>query len=522
MNGNLKSGGLRRRDFASGIALLGLGACAVRPEPETDAGHAMRAVADRAAVQAARVPVNGPLSLSDALARGVAFNQDAQLARLETTMAERQLDAAVAQMLPRLAANAGYTSRDSNPSATSISEATGRRSLEPSYSTERDVTRADLTFSWNALDLGMSYYTAKQQGFRALIAVERRRKAMDSLARSVVETYWKASSAGEIMPRLDPALRRAERVLAASRAAGERNLQAPVPLLEFQQAMIRVTGELRRLKTDMTSSRIQLASLVSAEPGTLTLADRAGALRLTSSVDAAALEEVALAMRPELRIEAYQGRIDRQEVYKEILRMMPGVGAVAGVNFDSNRLLTNNVWGEIGARVTFNLVSLIQGPRSIAAARATEDVTRQRRLALAVAVVSQVNLAAQNYLAAVEAVETAENVASVGRQMARASANTNIAGVQSDSDRMRYELTSMVAAYERDKAVGAAHAALAALWSSAGVDLVPADVDIADFGELSRRTMAHSAAWRAGELPRAPAGISDALSAARVSAVTER
>ncbi len=37
------------------------------------------------------------------------------------------------------------------------------------------------------------------------------------------------------------------------------------------------------------------------------------------------LEDIGLTLRPELRIEAYQKKIDQQDIYKEILKMLPGI-----------------------------------------------------------------------------------------------------------------------------------------------------------------------------------------------------
>ncbi|WP_368854889.1 TolC family protein, partial [Serratia marcescens] len=66
-------------------------------------------------------------------------------------------------------------------------------------------------------------------------------------------------------------------------------------------------------------------------------------------------------LRPELRIEAYQQKIDRQDIYKEILKMLPGVGFLGGLNYNSNNLLYTNTWGAIGVRATINLFNMIQG-----------------------------------------------------------------------------------------------------------------------------------------------------------------
>ena len=492
-----------RRVAFSLAALLAASACSLRPDPISFSEHIARAQEDRAEIDKNYTPFSGDLSLAEALARGIKYNYDAQLAKLETTLQERQLDLALAQMLPRVAADAGYTTRSNYNAAESVSVFTNRRSLEPSYSEERQRGTADIVFSWNLLDVGVSYFQAKQQAYRALIAVERRRKVLDGIVKSVTENYWRAAAANAILPTLDPVLQRASRMLDASRTASERNLQPPLQLLDYQQALITVVGELRRMRNDLASARIQLASLINVPADAPIRLTTAPVAAPASAVDTRTLEDLALALRPELRIEAYQERIDRQDVYKEILRMMPGIGVLAQGNYDSNKYLYNNTWGELGVRATFNLVNLINGPKAIAAARTGVEVDRLRRLALSVALLTQVNLSYQQYLNALDDLKTAQQIDAVGQQMERVTRNASAAGAQSESDAVRHQLTSMVVRLERDRALAHAHTALAGIYSSVGVDLVSPSVDLNDLPTLTRQIDETIRAWAEGRMPSA-------------------
>lgn len=484
------------------LALALLSGCALRPEPISLSEHMERAKSDRQKIDHNYIPLQGPLSLAEAIARAVKYNYDAQLSKMEATLQEKQLDLALSQMLPRLAADAGYTTRDKHNSAESIAERSGQRSLDYSYSQERQIKTADVQFSWNILDIGVSYFQARQQGYRALIAVERRRKALDSIVKGVTDAYWRAAAANEILPKLEPLLQQAERILAISRTASERNLQPPVQLLDFQQNMIQVLGELRRLKNDLTSAKIQLASLINVPANTpLVFSTSPNQLHPESVANTRVLEDIGLAMRPELRIEAYQEKIDRQDVYKEIIKMMPGIGMLGSVNYDSNRLLYNNVWGELGIRATFNLVNLIQGPKAIAVAKDTVEIAKMRRLALSVALLTQINLSEQEYLNTLGNLKTAEQINAVGQQMGRVSENASKAGAQSESDRIRHQLTSIIARLSRERALAQVHTALANVYSSVGIDLVPANADLNDLPTLTAQIETSIQDWQRGKLP---------------------
>jgi outer membrane protein TolC len=490
----------------AGLTLLSaavLSACAIKPEPITQAEHFQRAQDDYKTLYSTYVPLTHPLTLSDAISRALKYNYNARLAKTEQTLQDRQLDLAMAQMLPRLAANAGYTWRNNDNAAESVSEITRQRSLEYSFSEQPSHATASLELSWNLLDLGVSYFQAKQQGFRTYAAVERRRKVIDDIVKSTQEAYWKAVAADRLLPRLKPLLAEADKMLENSREASRQKLVPQLQGLDYQQNMLSVVGQLRRMQTDLNTARVQLASLIDVPtdvPIEFAPMDLDYATSATQ-VDPRKLEALGLAMRPELREEAYQEKIDQQDVYKEIVKMMPGVGVLGSLNYDSNKYLYNPNWAQLGVNATFNLVNLIEGPKAISAAKASVEVSRQRRLALSVAVLTQINLSYQEYLAAVEDLDIAKQINDVEQQIRVASANEAQAQAESEADRIRRDLASMVAEFSYDRTIAQVHTALTNLYTSVGVDLVPPSADTDDLGKLSERVKAAIAGWEAGQLP---------------------
>ncbi len=486
-----------------GLAASLLAGCTLTPEPIPQAEHVARARQDRETLLTNAVPVTGPLSLGDAIARALKFNYDAQLTKTELSLQEHQLDLALMQMLPRLATSAGYNWRSNDNAASSVNVQTREQSLVPSFSEERDHVSGNIQFSWNALDLGVSYFQARQQGYRTFIAIERRRKVIQGIIKGVQEAYWKAIAAERLLPRLDPLLADAEAILEGSRQATRDRLQRPLQALDFQQTMLQIIGQLRRMRTDLGSAKTQLAALINV-PLTveLPLASADGAFNpQRDGLDPRRLEELGLALRPELRQEAYQERVDRQDVYKEIVKMMPGVGLLAGFNGDSNKYMFNNTWGELGVRATFNLVSIIQGPKAIAAAETAVEISKGRRLALSVAVITQVNLSYQEYLSALNELDTTQQIDQVERQIAQVSAEANSASAQSAAEGVRRRLAAMAAELEYARANSLVHTALVNVYTAAGVDLVPPNADLEDLPTLSQHVRGAIADWEAGHLP---------------------
>ena len=491
---------------ATGLTLLSaavLSACAIKPEPISQAEHLKRAQDDYKTLYSTYVPLTRPLTLSDAISRALKYNYNARLAKTEQTLQDRQLDLAIAQMLPRLAANAGYTWRNNDNAAESVSELTRQRSLEYSFSEQPSHATASLELSWNLLDLGVSYFQAKQQGYRTYAAVERRRKVIDDIVKSTQEAYWKAVAADRLLPRLKPLLAEADKMLENSREASRQKLVPQLQGLDYQQNMLSVVGQLRRMQTDLNTARVQLASLIDV-PTDAPIQFAPMDLDLSTSpakVDPRKLEALGLAMRPELREEAYQEKIDQQDVYKEIVKMMPGVGVLGSLNYDSNQYLYNPNWAQLGVNATFNLVNLIEGPKAISAGKASVEVSRQRRLALSVAVLTQVNLSYQQYLASVEDLDIAKQINDVEQQIRVASANEASAQEESEADRIRRDLASMVAEFSYDRTIAQVHTALTNLYTSVGVDLVPPNADTDNLAQLSERVKAAIAGWEAGQLP---------------------
>lgn len=490
-----------------GATLLVLGACAVTPEPIPDAQHLTRAVEERGHLFAEVPPLSGPLSLDEAIARALRFNYDHRLAMLEQVLQDNQLTLANFNMLPRLAANAGYTSRNHPAASSSTSLLTGRQSLEPSVSQDEERWVGDVTFTWSLMDFGLSYFQAKQQADRTLIAVERRRRVVNNMIREVRSAYWRAATAERLLPQIEPILAEAQSALDASHRIEQDQLQAPVEILEYRKTLLQVMSQLKRLRSDLSVAKAQLSSLINVPPGTdFTIAASASEMPAPTPPDLPVdqLELYGLTFRPELREESYQERIDRQNVRREMLRMLPGVSLFAGLNFDSNSFLTYNQWQEVGMRATWNLVGLIQGPRAIEVARSQGSVTQARRLALSIAVITQVNVSYQQYLQAREAFETAEAISDVEERIGELSRQASDADAVPELERIRRATSAVAAQLERDRALAELHGAVSNIWVSIGMDPLPSGIDTQDLDGLRQAVREALGRYERGEVPPMP------------------
>lgn len=498
------------RTLAAALALaLALTAgCTIRPEPLSDDEHRARVAEDRKAIASEFVPVSAPLTLPEAIARALKYNYENRLALMESVLQDRQLSVANFAMLPRLAVNAGYSARDNDLASVSQDVYPERHPRENNYQTSNDRAHhfADLTFTWNLLDFGVGYYQARQQADRVLVARERRRKVVNNIVKEVTAAYWRAATAERLLPQVRPVLARAEQALRASRSIEQDQLQPLIPTLEYRRNLLQVVGQLRKLAADLEVSKAQLAGLINVPAGAplpIAVPSRSEALPGAMQASLEQLETVGLHYRPDLREEAYQARIDRLGVRKEMIRLLPGLSLLGSTSYDSNSYLLNRTWAEAGVRATWNLVNLAAGPSTIDAAEAQVEVDLWRRRALSIAAIVQINVAWQQYRRALDGYDSADALNDIEGKLLRAVANAETAEAQSGFDRIRRELSALSAQLDRDRALAELYAALANVYVSVGIDPYDGPIDGVELPEMTRTVAANLALWRAGRLPEA-------------------
>lgn len=496
-----------RRALAIGFACA-LAGCAIKPQPLSEAEHRARVEADRKAIASDLVPVTAPLTLAEAIARALKYNYENRLAVMEAVLQDRQLSVANFAMLPRLAVNAGYSARDNDLASVSQDVYPVRNPRETVYQTSNDRAHhfADLTFTWNLLDFGVGYYQARQQADRVLVARERRRKVVNNIVKEVTAAYWRAATAERLLPQVRPVLAKSERALRASAEIEQDRLQPLIPVLEYRRDLLQVVGQLRKLAADLEVAKAQLAGLINVPadaPLPIALPARGEALPGNLRSTLPELETVGLHYRPDLREEAYQERIDRLGVRKEMIRLLPGLSILGSTNYDSNSYLLNRAWAEAGVRATYNLVNLASGPSTIDAAEAQVDVDQWRRRALSIAAIVQINVAWQQYRRAQDGYATAESINDIEAKLLRAVANAAAADAQSEFNHIRRQLSALSAQLDRDRALAELYAALANVYVSVGIDPYDGPIDGVELPDMTRAVAANLALWREGRLPEA-------------------
>jgi outer membrane protein TolC len=454
-----------------------LSACAVTPTPFTQDEFAAKAKADRAAMFEGQEALSKPLSLADAVARVLMYNLDKRSKMMEETLALGQLDLDRYDLLPKLAANAGYTER-SEPNATRsrdlITQTTS--TSNPSYSADRFAITNDLSLTWNILDFGASYYTAHQNADRALIASERRRKSVANLVQEVRFTYWRAAAAQVLKGKVVATIASAESALKDSERVEAEKLKNPTETLRIQKTLLESIRQLEAIDQELTTAKTELAALINLPPSSsfkLDVPENGGMKIPEWSMPIEAMEEAALTNNPDLREQDYQSRISVDDTKKEILKLLPGVTLSFSRQYDQNSFLEANRWNEMGAKVSWNLINLLSAPDRLAHADSAEKVADAKRLALRMAVLAQVHVVSFQFDSAAKQFARADKLWSIEKRLADASGNQSRGGTANDIERISTETSAIAAELRRFQTYAQMQSAYGKLQTTIGADAVP-------------------------------------------------
>lgn len=480
---------LTHRSFkllATSAAVFVLAGCAsLTPEVLSQQEIESQSRADLKKRMAEIAPISDAITIEEAIARALKYNLDHRAKSLEMALASGQLEAGKFDMMPRLLANAGYFSRDSD--LLRSQDFNGTNSFNPYISSERNRSTQDLTLSWSLLDFGASYYNAKQNADRLLIATERRRKSMHTLIQNVRTTYWRALAAQTLSQRVSSAIVDAETALKDSRGMQAAKVRSPGESLRFQRTLLDNLRQLEALQRELTTAKVELASLIGAPTGTrLTLTEPTDAEPQALGITLEAMETQALTRNADLREANYNVRIAANDTRKAILKLLPGISFDYGTRRDDDRFLINQNWQEASARVSLNLFNLLSAPSQKRAAEAAESVMQARRMALQMTVFTQVHLSWHQYDDAVRQYQRAYAIADVDGQLAQ------IAGAQEQSqmagrlDRISLDVISILSVARRYQSMARVQEALSRMQSTLGLEPEVGSLDELDLPTLQK------------------------------------
>ena len=216
------------------------------------------------------------------------------------------------------------------------------------------------------------------------------------------------------------------------------------------------------------------------------------------------LEKVALTFRPELYEADYQERIDLDEVHKAMIRQFPGLDLRLGKNFTSNSFTINRNWVEAGAAFSLDLIDLASGPSRIELAEAQVEVSKSQRLALSMAILSQVRLSHQQYLSLLTQYERSRKLREVNGKIAEHLRKARSGQAESEIREIRAETASITSELDEYKTYAALQNALGRIHSSVGLDPLPKTLKDEKLATLANAIEVTFRTWKAKGIPQPP------------------
>jgi outer membrane protein TolC len=493
--------------LAAALVVL-LGGCAVLTRPFDAAQRERLAAEAQRQLFEGQEPIERPLRLAEATARALKYHVELRQRRMEEAAAAAQLDVAQFDLLPKLTANAGYSTRSNEAFGFGFTP-DGTIATTPTASVERTRSTASLGLAWNVLDFGVSYYRARQLSDQKLIAAERRRKAVQTLLHDVRVAWWRAEAAERLLPAADRLLAEVDQAIDKTRFIEARKLLPPVQTATLRRALLDLSQQIAFRRNDLAQARIELAVLINAPPGAdvhVATIDQSARQVPDLSADIEKLEVLALQMRPEMAEEGYRGRISADEARKALIGLLPGINLETGLNYDSNRFLLNNTWASAGVNVAFNLVKAFSLPAVKRSEEAQRRADEARRQAMAMAVLAQTRLAAVRYALVADEFLIWDEAARDDDLIVQHLASGEKVGIDNELELIRARARAMASHINRDLAYANVQAGIARLFNSVGYDAVPLEDEGKAVAELSDQVeLRFNELERASFSPRAAA-----------------
>jgi len=486
---------------AACAAALLTGCGTVQVQPLDEATVQRQAGADRQAARANVPPIAGKLTMDEAIARALKYNLDRRTRLMEEALAMRQFDSASLDMLPRLVANAGYTTRDQDLITRSVDSVTGLPSLaNPYISSERSHAAYDLGLSWNVLDFGMSYLNAKQGADRVLVAAERRRKALHVLVADVRGAFWRTVSAQKLRDDVRRTITLAEAALDDARKVENERLRSPVDTLRYQRQLLENLRLLESIEQELASGKVELASLINAPLGEdIDVAEpEGGASPALLEIPVARMEELAVSQNGELREQFLNARIAVEETRKTMLRMFPNLAFNYDLRYDTDKYLINNHWSNAGLQLSWNVLNLFTAPTQKRLAEAGVQLADQRRMATQMTVLTQVHLARLQYQIAYRQFLRADQIWQADAKIAEHVKNRQEVEAQSKLELVANNTTAILSLLRRYQSLAQLQGAAGKMQATMGMEPRLAGADTLPLDQLTRAVGEAMRGWDKG------------------------
>ena len=486
------------------VSCLVVAGCTIKPTPMSAAEQDLLLKQDRIDAFKNVEPVGPQLTLYEAVARGLKYNLEHRAKMMEQAIALGAAELSNFDMLPKVVANAGYNYRNNYFVTEAQGYYSGNPSLsEPFVNSARQYWIGGAMLSWNLLDFGVSYYNAKQNADKVLVASEKRRRVMHILVQDIQIAYLRAASAQKLKDDIQDTIRAASDALEKSRRGKDEGLRSPVEALRYQKAVLDNLKILETIDQELSTAKVELNQLINLEPSSQYLLedpDMITAPEAYARTPVEAFELRALAQNADLKEGIYTARIAMLETRKSMLRLLPGLSFNYGPQASNNTYYINKNWMEGAAQISFNLWNLLMAPQIKQQAQANEDLAIRKRMLVQMAVVSQVYLSKIQLDNTYKLYQRSAEIEDVDLKIANITTQNEREGAASEAEKVTADTSAILSRLRKYQALAQLFAASARLQATAGLEPDIGSVDEIGLRDLTTAVKQAYEHWNKGQL----------------------
>jgi len=179
-----------------------------------------------------------------------------------------------------------------------------------------------------------------------------------------------------------------------------------------------------------------------------------------------------------------------------MIQALPGVQLdFLNLQYDSNKYLYNNSWSQSGIQISWNLFRLASLPALKRAHDAQAKTDDYRRMALSMAILTQVRIGVQRYALAKADLKLAQESARVDEGLYHYAKAAETSRVDSGLEVIRAEARELLTEYQQYASYSNAQSAWGRLYNSIGLDVLPDQIASLDVHSLARAIGKTTSEW---------------------------
>jgi outer membrane protein TolC len=412
-------------------------------------------------------------------------------------------------MLPKVLASAGYNYRNNY----FITNATGAYSgvpsgaSEPFVNSDKQYGQAGLMLSWSLLDFGVSYFNARQNADRIVVASERRRRTMHVLVQDIQAAYLRAAAAQKLKKDIQSTIAEATVALKNSTKVESGGLKPPLDALKYQKALLDNIKILETIDLELSTAKVELNQLINLPAKASLKLEDPDSLTVPNAYLHEQTEEFearAIVANADIKESIYNARIAVEETRKSMLRLFPGLTFNVGPQVSNNTYYINKNWVEGAANLSFNLWNLLSAPTAIALADQNQELASQKRMMVQMAIISQVHLSKIQLGNTSHIYKRAADIDLVDGRIAKITAQKYKEGAASQAEKVAADASYIVSKLRKYQALSQLFAASGKMQATTGMEPHFESLDEISLTDMTSKVKESFVTWNSGILPAIP------------------